>query len=387
MKGSKAVAKKPPPFIPRLDLSGTVAGARPRTAPGLGPGVETSPLLSQLQQKPSQPKCDQFENPSRRTSRRTDSARLISLTDADDHFGSSNDSARMMLSRIKRRAKGASCGGEAGGSTSEVDATSGVDNDNNVVKKPPEEEVVQGALVIADDLRFEPSILEIVEPAATMQSVPESGSMEITCKDEALQNPVHELRRPRSPPISKITPVLELPLPCDAACVTEDTPLKAEENADGSSVNLQASRQERRIEILLWPTGEKLSTLRTLNNTMFLWEDKTATCGSVTSTISDESGDLVLSSLTAAKESQRRLFDTLNRVQGVPRRAICCSAVRELVRAYPPERLVPTSFINDHFVAKFLQQTVCIADHVNTTTLEGIARYCSSHTRLTTGNI
>ena len=88
-----------------------------------------------------------------------------------------------MLSRIKRRAKGASCGGEAGGSTSEVDVTSGVDNDNNVVKKPPEEEVVQGALVIADDLRFEPSILEIVEPAATMQSVPESGSMEITCKD------------------------------------------------------------------------------------------------------------------------------------------------------------------------------------------------------------
>jgi hypothetical protein len=131
------------------------------------------------------------------------------------------------------------------------------------------------------------------------------------------------------------------------------------ETVGGGEANLQASRQERRIQILLWPTGAKLSTLQTLNNTMFLWEDKPAKCRSLTCAFSDDSVDLVLDSLSAAKESQRKLFDTLDGVLGVPRRAICCSAVRELVRAYPPERLVPTSFINDHFVAKFLQQTVC----------------------------
>lgn len=311
MKGSKVVTKKSPPFVPRLDLSGTGAGVKVEAR------EETSLAF---RQKPPQPPCDQFENPSRRTSRRTDSARLISLTDADDRFGGSNDSARTMLSRIKRRAKGASCGGEAGGP---ISVTSSGNDDNHVVKKPGLEEVV----VVADDLHREPSILEVVEPttAVMMQSVPESGFTEIACKDGAHGTPVHELRR------------------------------SGGENVGGGPANLQASRQERRIQILLWPTREKLSTLQTLNNTMFLWEDKPAnTCA-----FSDDSVDLVLDSLIAAKESQRRLFDTLDGVPGVPRRAICCSAVRELVRAYPAERLVPTSFINDHFVAKFLQRTVC----------------------------
>jgi hypothetical protein len=173
MKGSKAVTKKSPPFVPRLDLSGTGAGVRVEAR------EETSLAF---RQKPPQPPCDQFENPSRRTSRRTDSARLISLTDADDRFGGSNDSARTMLSRIKRRAKGGSCGGEAGGP---ISVTSGGDNDNNnndkVVKKSDPEEVV----AIADDLHREPSILEVVEPttAMMMQSVPDSGSIEIACKD------------------------------------------------------------------------------------------------------------------------------------------------------------------------------------------------------------
>jgi hypothetical protein len=70
------------------------------------------------------------------------------------------------------------------------------------------------------------------------------------------------------------------------------------ETVGGSPANLQASRQERRIQILLWPTGAKLSTLQTLNNTMLLWEDKPAKCGSLISTFSDDSVDLVLSSLT-----------------------------------------------------------------------------------------
>jgi len=135
-------------------------------------------------------------------------------------------------------------------------------------------------------------------------------------------------------------------------------PGQAQENVNGDSVNLQALRLETRTQILLWSTGEKLATLQTLNNTMFLWEDHPAKCGTVTS---DGNVDLVLSSLTAAKESQRRLFDSLDGVPGVPRRAICCSAVRELVRAYPPERLVPTSFINNPFLTKLLQHTVCTA--------------------------
>lgn len=101
---------------------------------------------------------------------------------------------------------------------------------------------------------------------------------------------------------------------------------------------------------------------------MFLWEDNLTKFGSLTSTFSDESIDLILNSLIAAKESQRRLFDSLDRLQGVPKCRICCNAVQELVRAYPPERLVPTSFINIHFVDKFLQQTVCMLitfDHIN----------------------
>lgn len=158
---------------------------------------------------------------------------------------------------------------------------------------------------------------------------------------------------------------------------------QAKENVDENSINLQASRQEMRTQILLWSTGEKLSALQTLNNTMFLWEDHPAKCGTLTSiSCSDVNVDLVLSSLAAAKEGQRRLFDSLDGVQGVPRRAICCSAVRELVRAYPPERLVPTSFLNDHFVTKLLQQTVCIADHVSIIILHGIS-CCKLHYVLT----
>ena len=179
MKGSKVVTKKSPPFVPRLDLSGTGAGVKVEAR------EETSLAF---RQKPPQPPCDQFENPSRRTSRRTDSARLISLTDADDRFGGSNDSARTMLSRIKRRAKGGSCGGEAGGP---ISVTSSGNHDNHVVKKPGLEEVV----VVADDLHREPSILEVVEPttAVMMQSVPESGFTEIACKDGEIRPILHRV--------------------------------------------------------------------------------------------------------------------------------------------------------------------------------------------------
>lgn len=176
MKGSKAVTKKPPPFVPRLDLSKTGTGERATAREGL----ETSLTLKQLQQKPSQVQCDQFENPGRRTSRKTDSARLISLTDADVHFGNNIDSARAMLSRIKRRAKGGSCGGEIGEPINEVNATS---SENNIVKESSVDEMGQNAPNIADDMqRHGPSIRDIVE-SATLQSVPETVSTRNTCND------------------------------------------------------------------------------------------------------------------------------------------------------------------------------------------------------------
>lgn len=129
---------------------------------------------------------------------------------------------------------------------------------------------------------------------------------------------------------------------------------------------MHASRQETRTQILLWSTKEKLSTLQTLNDTMFLWEDHSPKYENLTSSFCDGNIDIIFSSLIAAKEGQRRLFDCLDGMHGIPRRAICCHAIQELVRAYPPERLIPTSFINDIFVPKFLQQTVCAIDHVNT---------------------
>lgn len=105
------------------------------------------------------------------------------------------------------------------------------------------------------------------------------------------------------------------------------------------------SKEQERKELSLWSPKEKLSVLKTLNNTMFLWEDSLMTYGSWT-----EETDLVFTGINAAKESQRKLFDSLDKLTEVPKRAICCRAVLELVRAYPPEKLLPATYLTDHFV-------------------------------------
>lgn len=175
MEGSKAIMKKSHFLVPRLDLS------RTKVAVGLGTSVEMASTLGKIQQKSSHSPCEQFENPGRRTSRKIDSARLISMTNADDHFGNNTESARMMLSRIKRRAKGASCSRKASRPINEVNVTS-FDDNINVVMKKPFEEVVQGGVNIANDISCEPLILDIVEVTKT-QSVNENNSTRELCKD------------------------------------------------------------------------------------------------------------------------------------------------------------------------------------------------------------
>ncbi|XP_073393362.1 uncharacterized protein [Physcomitrium patens] len=342
LKSSEAIGRKSPQLVPRLDLSQTIAnpGAEPET----GAGIKIKKLANvshEFQQKPAQSHID-LENPSRRTSRRTDSARLISMTDADDHLGNSADSARTLLLRIKRRAREGSCSAEVGGLVNEV-GTSGT----NIVKESTEVEMAEGAPVIEELLR-QPPIQEMLE-SVIIQNGSESISAAFNCKDGARGTAVPELRRSVISPIAKIDPGPDMVIPCtnDPVSAAEVYMTKQEKVDQEKSVDLNLG--ERRTQLLLWSTGDKLLTLQTLNNTMFLWEDHPIECRH-TSPYSQENLDLILSSLDSAKESQRRLFDYLDKMQGIPRRAICCSAVRELVRAYPPERLVPTSFINEHFV-------------------------------------
>lgn len=100
---------------------------------------------------------------------------------------------------------------------------------------------------------------------------------------------------------------------------------------------------KKRTPILLWSAMEKLTALRTLTNTMFLWED-----GPVTQyeTWAQDANNLAIAVVNSAKESQRSLFDALEKTHGVPRRAICCSAVHELVLAYPPQKLIPSTLFS-----------------------------------------
>jgi len=79
-------------------------------------------------------------------------------------------SARIMLSRIKRRAKGGSCGGET---VNEVSVPSSANDTNSIVKKPSDDMGQNGD---------GPSIREIVE-LAVVQPAPEIVTTENTCKD------------------------------------------------------------------------------------------------------------------------------------------------------------------------------------------------------------
>lgn len=107
---------------------------------------------------------------------------------------------------------------------------------------------------------------------------------------------------------------------------------------------------KKRTPILLWSAVEKLAALRTLTNTMFLWED-----GPVTQyeTRAQDANNLAIAVVNSAKESQRSLFDALEKTHGVPRRAICCSAVHELVLAYPPQKLIPSTLFSSQGLVSF----------------------------------
>lgn len=104
---------------------------------------------------------------------------------------------------------------------------------------------------------------------------------------------------------------------------------------------------------------EKLTALRTLTNTMFLWED-----GPVTQyeTWAQDANNLAIAVVNSAKESQRSLFDALEKTHGLPRRTICCSAVHELVLAYPPQKLIPSTLFSSQGLVSF--QIITLQSHV-----------------------
>ncbi|CAM6128718.1 unnamed protein product [Calypogeia fissa] len=108
--------------------------------------------------------------------------------------------------------------------------------------------------------------------------------------------------------------------------------------------------EERRITMKAWHPEEKLRVLRTITNTMFLWD--------VEQGINQQqhygnwpNSELTISAAHAAKGSQQELFKFLETIdRRMSRPLICCGAVCELLKAYPPERLLPFRFLED-FVA------------------------------------
>ncbi|EFJ38528.1 hypothetical protein SELMODRAFT_437446 [Selaginella moellendorffii] len=92
--------------------------------------------------------------------------------------------------------------------------------------------------------------------------------------------------------------------------------------------------------LALGTSMEKLSMLCTLINTINFWEDELLLDGSWTTTAQSSAYTLI----AAARESQKRLFKMLSSSDH-SRAGLCCAAIRELVRAYPPERLLPAGFL------------------------------------------
>ncbi|BFI28643.1 hypothetical protein MPTK2_2g21610 [Marchantia polymorpha subsp. ruderalis] len=111
--------------------------------------------------------------------------------------------------------------------------------------------------------------------------------------------------------------------------------------------DFQELAEERRAHlrklISFWSPDEKLAVLTTLKNTMLLWEDPYSQFGRW------PESDVLLSSIFAARESQLKLFEYLEVKEDASRPLICCGAVYELVKAYPPEKLIPFEFIEDLF--------------------------------------
>lgn len=100
---SKTVMRKRAvPYIPRLDLTQATNNLHNPT----NATVLKMPLRSAIRQNNTD--LRDKDTTSRRTARRTDSARLISMTDCDDHLGlalASIDSTRSIIPRTKSRSK------------------------------------------------------------------------------------------------------------------------------------------------------------------------------------------------------------------------------------------------------------------------------------------
>lgn len=172
IQGSKVLKEKP--IVPRLDLS----KIRFHTTISNKAKAEASVSPIQLQKEPSRVLCDQVGSSSRRTSRRLDSARLISSTTTNDHFRNNIDSTEMILSRIKRKAKGASCGRAINFPLNKVCTTSDDNTKSVTIETKLLDSIAQNTLGIGHG----PSPLDLLEQSI-MQSMPESFSAEDTCKD------------------------------------------------------------------------------------------------------------------------------------------------------------------------------------------------------------